>query len=97
MSNSYFSHCVFKRLVLQTHKNQKTRACLGKGELTFSQTTNFRLFLTEGLQIGNFKFDENVSQLSRQVENTAGKVKTSFVEQFLFYPQCFQKTCTADM
>ena len=32
----------------------------------------------------NFKFDENGIKLSKQVENTV-------------FPQCFQKTCTADM
>ena len=26
-------------------------------------------------------------------ENTAGKAE---IEQFLLFPQCFQKTCTAD-
>ena len=30
------------------------------------------------------------------VENTEGKGETARYEQFLFFPQCFQKTCTAD-
>ena len=33
----------------------------------------------------NFKFDENERKLSKRVENTAG------YEQFLLFPQCFQK------
>ena len=44
----------------------------------------------------NFKFDENGRKLSKQVENTVGKVEIAHYEQFLLFPQCFQKTCTAD-
>ena len=31
------------------------------------------------------------------VENTAGKEEIARYEQFLLFPQCFQKTCTADL
>ena len=34
----------------------------------------------------NFKFDENGRRLSKLVENTR-------YEQFLLFPQCFQKAC----
>ena len=30
------------------------------------------------------------------VENTAGKGEIARYEQFLLFPQCFQKSCTAD-
>ena len=30
------------------------------------------------------------------VENTLGKGEIARYEQFLLFPQCFQKTCTAD-
>ena len=30
------------------------------------------------------------------VENTVGKGEIARYEQFLLFPQCFQKTCTAD-
>ena len=33
---------------------------------------------------------------SKRVENTVGKGKIARYEQFLLFPQCFQKTCTAD-
>ena len=33
----------------------------------------------------------------KKVENTVGKGKIAHYEQFLLFPQCFQKTCTADM
>ena len=42
------------------------------------------------------KFDENGGKFSKLVENTAGKGEIARYEQFLPFPQCFQKTCTAD-
>ena len=41
----------------------------------------------------NFKFDENGRQLSKQVENTVGIGEIARSEQFLLFPQCFQKAC----
>ena len=31
------------------------------------------------------------------IENTVGKGEIARYEQFLLFPQCFQKTCTAGM
>ena len=39
----------------------------------------------------NFKFDENGRKFSKQVENTVGKGEIARYEQFLLFPQCFQK------
>ena len=44
----------------------------------------------------NFKFDVNSRKFSKQVENTVGKGEIARYEQFLLFPQCFQKTFTAD-
>ena len=44
----------------------------------------------------NFEFDQNGGKLSKQVENTVGKGEIARYEQFLLFPQCFQKACTAD-
>ena len=44
----------------------------------------------------NFSFDENWGQISKWVENTAGKGEIARHEQFLLFLQCFQKTCAAD-
>ena len=41
----------------------------------------------------NFKFDENGRKLSKQVEDTVVKGEIAFYEQFLLFPQCFQKAC----
>ena len=40
----------------------------------------------------NFKFDETGRKLSKRVENTVGKGEIARYEQFLLFPQCFQKT-----
>ena len=44
----------------------------------------------------NFKLDENGRKFFKSVENTVGKGEIARYEQFLLFPQCFQKTCTAD-
>ena len=41
----------------------------------------------------NFKFDENGKKLSKHVENYVGKGEIACYEQFLFFPQRFQKGC----
>ena len=44
----------------------------------------------------NFHFDENDRKFSKPVENTVGKGEIARDEQFLLFPQCFQRTCAAD-
>ena len=41
----------------------------------------------------NFKFDENSRKLSKRAENKVGKGEIARYEQFLPFPQCFQKAC----
>ena len=41
----------------------------------------------------NFKFDESGRKLSEWVENSVGKEEIAHYEQFLLFPQCFQKAC----
>ena len=41
----------------------------------------------------NFKFDKNGRKLSKRVENTVGKGEIARYDQFLLFPQCFQKAC----
>ena len=43
-----------------------------------------------------FKFDENGQNFFEWLDNTEGKGEIALYEQFLLFPQCFQKTCTAD-
>ena len=44
----------------------------------------------------NFQFDENGRKSSKWVENTVGKGEIARYEQFLIFPQCFQKTGSVD-
>ena len=44
----------------------------------------------------NFIFDENGRKFFKWLENTVGKGEIVCYEQFLLFPLCFQKTCTAD-
>ena len=44
----------------------------------------------------NFKFDENGREFSKWIENSEGKREIARYEQFLLFPQCFQKTFIAD-
>ena len=41
----------------------------------------------------NFKFDGNSRKFFKRVENTVGKGEIARHEQFLLFPQCFQKAC----
>ena len=45
----------------------------------------------KGFADDNFKFDENGRKFSKWVANTVGKGKIAHYEQFLLFPQCFQK------
>ena len=40
-----------------------------------------------------FKFYENSRKFSKRVKNTVGKGEIARYEQFLLFPQCFQKAC----
>ena len=46
------------------------------------------------MKISNFY--ENGGKFFKKGENTVGKGEIARYEQFLLFPQCFQKTCTAD-
>ena len=63
--------------------------------LTLSQMINFRLFQTQKVCRRQFQICSKW-QKSKQAENFVGKGKIAHEEQFLLFPLCFQKTCTAD-
>ena len=64
---------------------------------TLSQMTNFRLFKLKVFADDNFELHQNSRKFSKRVENTVGKEEIARFEQFLIFPQCFQKTHTADI
>ena len=53
--------------------------------------TNFRLLQTERVCRRQFQFDENGRKLPKREENNVGKEEIAHYEQFLLFPQCFQK------
>ena len=61
--------------------------------LTHYQTTNLDSSKLKEFAEDNFKFNENGRKLSKWVENTVGKGEIAHYEQFLLFPQCFQKVC----
>ena len=64
--------------------------------LTFPKRQILDTSKPEEFADNNFKFDEYGRKLSKRVENSVGKGEIARFEQFLLFPQCFQKTCTAD-
>ena len=44
----------------------------------------------------DFKFEEIGRKFSKWLENTVRIGEITRYKQFLLFPQCFQKTCTAD-
>ena len=66
------------------------------GWLTLSETTNFDPSKLKVFPDDNFKFDGNGRKFSKWVESNVGKGEIACYEQFLLFPQCFQKDCMAD-
>ena len=56
----------------------------------------YQILLLKEFADDNSKFDEDCRKFSKWVENAVGKGEIARYEQFLLFPQCFQKTCTAD-
>ena len=46
-------------------------------------------------RLTTFELDENGRKFSKWVENTVGKGEVALFKLYLFFPQCFQKTCPA--
>ena len=81
LSNFSFSHSVFKRLVLQTRKNQGLFP-----KRHFSDSSKLKEFADH-----NFKFDTNGGVLSEEVENTVEKGEMALYGQFLLSHSVFKR------
>ena len=66
---------------------------IGWEGLTRYQVTNFRLFQTERVCRQQFQIWRKWQKVTKRVENTVGKGEIARYEQFLLFPQCFQKAC----
>ena len=78
---------------------ESSRLCISKiyiVNLPFSKRQLFDASKPKEFADDNFQFDENGRKFSTRVENTVDKGEIARYEQFLLFPQCFQKTCTAE-
>ena len=62
----------------------------------FPTDTFWTLPIPKTLQTTIFNLVEMAESSPKRVENTVGKEEIARYEQFLLFPQCFQKTFTAD-
>ena len=66
------------------------------GFLPFPKRLNLDSFKPRDFADDISKFDEYSKKFFKRVENTVGKGEIAHDEQFLLFPQCSQKTCSAD-
>ena len=65
--------------------------------VALSQTTKFKtLPHLKELADDKFEYDENREKFPERVKNAVQKGEIARYEQFLLFPQSFQKTCTRD-
>ena len=62
-------------------------------DLTHYQTTNFRLFQTERVCRRQFQIGRKWKTVIQTGRKAVGKGEIARYEQFLLFPQCFQKAC----
>ena len=86
-SNFSFSHSVFKRPLLQTHKNQ---GLFGK-RLTHYQTTNFRLFQTERVCRQQFQIWRKWHKVIQTGRKHCGKRRNFSLRAISPFPTVFSK------
>ena len=86
--------------VSKTKKNVKKKKNNVKKEENSAQPFPIRKILNSSklklFAVNNFKFYENDRKIIKRIENTVAIGQIARYEQFLLFPQCFQKTCTAD-
>ena len=58
--------------------------------------SKFWTLSNNNLKDNNFKFDDIGRKFAKRVENTVEKGEIPRYEQFLLFPQCFPKSCTAE-
>ena len=73
------------------------QSVLGNGYINlFSKRNILHTSNLEEFADDNIKIDKNGGKFFKKVANTVGKGEIARYEQFLLFPQCFQKTYTAD-
>ena len=70
-----------------------------QGEMLFKPFPNDKILdwsILKEFADDKFQFYENGRTFFKWAENTVGKGEIARYEQFLLFPQCFQKNSTAD-
>ena len=93
ISNSTVESLVHYGLSYQAPNAAKETRAATRCDLTHYQPQILDSSKLKEFADNNFKFDENGRKLSKRVENTVGKGEIARYEQFLLFPQCFQKAC----
>ena len=78
----------------RTNSNFLNYQCVNRTEFPVNPLPDKKILDSSKLKEfadNNFKFHENERKLSKQVENTVGKGEITHYEQFLLFPQCFQR------
>ena len=93
-----FKKCVFHWVIKSYHLANiaESSSKITTNELCHKNTDITRRQILDSSKLkefANFKFDENGRKLTKRVENTVGKGEIARYEQFLLFPQCFQKAC----
>ena len=86
-SNFSFSNSVFKRLILQTRKNQ---GLFGK-ELTLYQTTKFWTSPSRKTVDNKINVTYKMNLVMGRLENSVGKGENAGHQHYLLFPHCFQR------
>ena len=105
-SNFSFSHDVFHSYISLAHQNavlcgnglkqSSNHEVNIKDGCFINQIPDDKILDRSKLKLSaedNFEFDVNCRKFSKLVENIVGKGDFACYEQFLLFPQCFQKPC----
>ena len=87
-SNFSFSHSVFKRLELQTRKNQ---GLFGKGFFFLPDDKILGLPKSKTFVYDKLNVTQNIKVVFHSIENMVGKEENAGYQHFLLFPQCFQE------
>ena len=93
------SNTVVRNLHVQQYCSNplKYAVVYGNKRLTLSNMTNFRLFQIQSLCRRQLQTWWKFQKVLQKFRKHCGKRRNCSYEQFLLFPQCFQKTSTANL
>ena len=79
------------RCLILIYAASKRQTSVALSNLTLNPFPNDKFQNLKDFADDNFKFDENGRKIFKWVANTVGKGEIARYEQFLLFPQCFQR------